>query len=70
MSSPLGSSIDLTQQQRPAKKYKLPAILVLIVLAIILIIVSIVRNEIKVVNLDSQQSSMLRKICEATVTNC
>lgn len=70
MSSPQGSSVDLSPHEQCPGRYKLVSLLVLIVLAIILIIVSIVRNEQKVISLDAQQSLMLKKICEATVSNC
>lgn len=66
MSSPSGSLTDLDPQSRSPKHRKLIVLLILITLSIVLIVTSIVRNEQKVVSLDTQQSLMLKKICEAS----
>lgn len=69
MDSPAGSTIDLNARPTPRVRTLL-VILALLVLAITLVIVSIIRNELRVVQMSQREATMLRKICEATVTNC
>lgn len=70
MSTPTGSLEELRPSELDREKRRLIITVVLLTLAIVLIIVLIVRNEIKVVSLDKDQSRMLKRICQATVTNC
>lgn len=69
MDSPTGSSVNITSRQS-AKLRSLVITIILLVTAIFLIIASIVRGELRVVQLSQEQSIMLKRICEATVSKC
>lgn len=69
MESPAGSTLELVPRASPRAKM-LIVTMCLLITAILLIAVSIIRNEQRVVTLDIQQSDMLKRICEATVSGC
>lgn len=69
MESPTGSVQELIPRMSPRTKM-LIATMCLLIFSIMLIVISIIRNEQRVIALDTQQSIMLKRICEATVTGC
>lgn len=71
MSSPQGSEIHLNiDGYSVTERRKWIATFCMLILALVLILASIIRNEIKHVYMTEEQSHMLTKICQATVEGC